>query len=332
VASDSAPADRDAKERDFWHDVRVNVTKELIVKAITYTLGLPVVLGIVAAAVQPVRGWLLNDSHMPRFGVVLTVWLLLLAVAGVGRLAYLLNCERSRHGAIANLNGQQRPSTKLDEVPPGFEPDADQRAALAALVKSYPVTVSLEQVQDAIRQAAAGRTEITTVHAARALDWLIGAAVVEMVPSGNYNLTPPGRKVAPELAERKTGLLLTSLPMPTQELPASPKFTPETFELTPARRRALLALRHRVDARTNLHELHRLVTDAGMYIDQETTKAKVQRDMEDAERAGIVTIDRVGTLTQYYNLTAPDGRNWVLEHEHELKAGAEKGMARRPMR
>jgi hypothetical protein len=51
--------------------------------------------------------------------------------------------------------------------------------------------------------------------------------------------------------------------------------------------------------------------------------------MEAAEQAGIVSIDRVGPLTQLYNLTTPAGRDWVLSKERDLETEAKKGMTRR---
>jgi hypothetical protein len=54
--------------------------------------------------------------------------------------------------------------------------------------------------------------------------------------------------------------------------------------------------------------------------------------LEAAERAGIVSIERLGTLTQYHNLTTPDGRDWVLRKQHELQVEAKKGMTRKAQR
>jgi hypothetical protein len=110
------------------------------------------------------------------------------------------------------------------------------------------------------------------------------------------------------------------------------RFAPESFDLTPARRRALLVLRHRPDQKTTLHELHRLVTEDGPYIDRQTTKARLQQDIEDAERAGLVSIERVGDYTHYYRLTTPDGRNWVNANERELQKGAGEGMTKKDLR
>jgi hypothetical protein len=107
------------------------------------------------------------------------------------------------------------------------------------------------------------------------------------------------------------------------------KFAPESFDLSPARSRALLALRQRIDSRTTLHALFELVTELSDSTDMELTKAQLQQDMEAAEQAGIVSIDRVGPLTQLYNLTTPAGRDWVLSKERDLEIEAKKGMTRR---
>lgn len=99
----------------------------------------------------------------------------------------------------------------------------------------------------------------------------------------------------------------------------SVKFDPDGFTLTPPRCRALLVLADRIDARTTLHELHTLVTTRGYDIDRSLSKAQLQLAMDEAEQAGLVRIDRLGTFTQYYNLTVPEGRNWVVRNEDMLK-------------
>jgi hypothetical protein len=108
-----------------------------------------------------------------------------------------------------------------------------------------------------------------------------------------------------------------------------PSFEPEKFELTPPRCRALVALLQRVDARTTLHDLYQFVVSVGLDVDTSTTKGQLQHDMEEAEGLGIVSVDRAGELTAYYNLTIPSGRNWVLSKETELRAKASQGMVRR---
>lgn len=111
------------------------------------------------------------------------------------------------------------------------------------------------------------------------------------------------------------------------------KFEPDKFELTGPRARALLGLLQRVDARTTLDDLYRFVAPANApYVDMETTKARVQSDMEEAERLGIVGIERISTLTQCYSLTTPDGRDWVLRNQVRLLAEARKVMIRRDLR
>lgn len=112
-----------------------------------------------------------------------------------------------------------------------------------------------------------------------------------------------------------------------------PKFEPEKFKLTAPRSRALLGLLQRVDARTTLDDLYRFVVPAaGPYVDMDTSKGQLQSDMEEAERLGIVSIDRISALTHCYSLTAPDGRDWVLRSKPKLLAEAPKGMKRRDLR
>jgi hypothetical protein len=118
---------------------------------------------------------------------------------------------------------------------------------------------------------------------------------------------------------------------PQAERQVHARFIPETFELTPARCRALLVLRHRVDARTTLHDLHERVTHDGTQVDRQTTEAHLQHDMEAAEHAGIVSIERSpGGYGDHYRLTTPDGRDWVLDKQGELQAEAGKGMTAKP--
>src|SRR6185437_14885013 len=99
------------------------------------------------------------------------------------------------------------------------------------------------------------------------------------------------------------------------------------------RSRALLGLLQRVDARTTLDDLYRFVAPpAAPYIDMDTTKAQLQFDMEEAERLGVVSIDRISPLTHCYSLTVPNGRDWTLRNKAKLQAEAPKGMRRRDPR
>lgn len=110
-------------------------------------------------------------------------------------------------------------------------------------------------------------------------------------------------------------------------------FEPEKFELNGPRSRALLGLLQRVDARTTLDDLYRFVAPpAAPYIDMDTTKAQLQFDMEEAERLGVVSIDRISPLTHCYSLTVPNGRDWTLRNKAKLQAEAPKGMRRRDPR
>ncbi len=230
------------------------------------------------------------------------------------------------------------------KVAEGFEPTGEQARALVAMIHSYPVTVSIEQLHNAMKLTEDGRpTVLNRAGVYRAMDGLIAAGVVEVVPSGNFNLTPHGRNLAldyvdcntssgtpdtPRSATWAAALPVERLvPMPTREVPARLQFAPETFELTPPRCRALLVLRDRVDARTTLHDLYERVVDDGTHIDRQTTKAHLQHDMEAAELAGIVNIERPPSgYGDYYKLTTPQGRDWVLSKQGELQAEAGKGM------
>jgi hypothetical protein len=122
-------------------------------------------------------------------------------------------------------------------------------------------------------------------------------------------------------------------PQGAQQTPQVPvSFTPETFELTPPRCRALLALYRHIDQRVNLHELYSVVAKIGpAYMDTHTDKGDVEHDMDKAEGAGLVRVDRIGTVTKYYNLT-PEWRDWVRSKKTELEIMASKGMARRDLR
>lgn len=295
-----------AEDKGFWHDVRVGVAKDLIVHGVRYTLGLPVVLALVAAAVAPVRVWLLGDSHMPWYGVVLLVWLMLIALAGLARLAVLLYHARVEAGgsappndaplavpedfnptgvqlaamgalwrrydqvtSLAALNDELKLFTaeaggkpflahlmegleranvvRIDETgrtdrnyylttlgrdwlleqhrhaqehleggpqtptaagPESiFEPDADQQVALGLLMDAFPVTVSLQQLVDGMTHTqGVGSRLMTKAHAVHALDALIAAGAIEMVPSGNFGPTSFGRKLARDLAERDAAM------------------------------------------------------------------------------------------------------------------------------
>ena len=76
-----------------------------------------------------------------------------------------------------------------------------------------------------------------------------------------------------------------------------------------------------MSAKTTLYELHRLITDDGMHVvDPGITQAHVQRDMEAAQRVGLVRIERISDYTHYYRLTTPDGRDWVIANEAHLQA------------
>jgi hypothetical protein len=205
----------------------------------------------------------------------------------------------------------------------GFTPNLEQRVVLHVLMEHFPTPLELGRLTILIA------ADKTPAHAAEEIDGLIRARAVREVPMLHggqwYALTDAGRAFAvkvcaqPDASESRT----EPASLPT-------KLAPEV--LTPPVRRALLVLRHRVDARTTLQDLHKLIAGDGVHVDLQTTKAQLQQDMEVAERAGIVSIARTTPLTHYYNLTLPEGRDWVLRHERELQIGAAEGMVRRDPR
>jgi hypothetical protein len=115
-------------------------------------------------------------------------------------------------------------------------------------------------------------------------------------------------------------------------------FDPDSFALTALRCRALLWLLQRVEARIVLHDIHEAVQtynyDGHHYVDTSQSRGRLQHDLEDAERAGIVRIERVrGGAANCYELTA-QGRDWVLLNETLLKplAAVDMTQADRPPR
>lgn len=66
-----------------------------------------------------------------------------------------------------------------------------------------------------------------------------------------------------------------------------------------------------VDAKVTLHDLHQRVTQLwdARFVDDTTSKAQLQHDMDAAEHSGLVSIDRLGTCMQYFKLTPPAGRD-----------------------
>ena len=72
--------------------------------------------------------------------------------------------------------------------------------------------------------------------------------------------------------------------------------------------------------------------DVATAVVKPISKGELQRDMEEGERLGLVSIDRVGTLMHYYNLTIPAGRDWVIGKEDELRVEGAKGLIRRDPR
>jgi hypothetical protein len=89
------------------------------------------------------------------------------------------------------------------------------------------------------------------------------------------------------------------------------KVDSDAFEWTQLRGWAFSALLTRIGQRTDLDQLYELLkaTDFELPL---MGKAHLARDMEAAERASIVGIDRLGKTRSYYYLT-PHGRDWLLD-------------------
>jgi hypothetical protein len=334
----------------WWRDVWVSLTKDLIKDSIYAVLALL----LVSALVKSARDWLLADSHVVRGAVALLVVVLIVVVA------YLLRARNQASTAVAPQVDRQASEDFMWSPIRGcvlaalldrMDKQTDIEKLYAALIAAPDMELPLLWRERLARDLeAAERAGIVRIErpggsqryyylTGRGRDWLINKidearAILTEHNRLSTSATPqepqPTNQVAPSATSAAALPLTKLLPMPTQELPAAVQFAPETFELTPPRRRALLVLRHRVDARTTLHDLHELVTDDGTHVDRQTTKAQLQHDMEAAERAGIVSIERVpGGYADYYRLTIPAGRDWVLSRQHELQAEAGKGMTRK---
>lgn len=202
----------------------------------------------------------------------------------------------------------------------GFNPTAVQLMAMAVLLRRYDETTTLAQLDEELKlltQSLGGKAFL-----ARQMEDLERAHMVRIDRTGRggryYALSTPGRdwylhQIKHARAHPEAG------PEAAPQAPAK-KFDPEIFRLTPPRCRALLHLSDRIDAITTLYELHTLVTQGTPgYVDPETNRSQVQHDMEAAEEAGLVRIDRVGEYTHHYQLTIPDGRDWVITYQAHLR-------------
>lgn len=301
-----------AEGKDFWHDVRVGVTKELIVKGVTYALGLPVVLALVAAAAKPVRDWLLADSHLMVGGVVLLVWVLLIALTALARLAYT-----SAKGT-PQVAPQREPA-----VPAVFNPTGVQLAAMALLLKRYNETTSLAQLHDHLKpltEKAGGMPFL-----ARQMEVLGRAHVVRIDETGrtdrNYSLTTQGRdwyldqiKDAHEHPEGRP----EAAPQVTPQEPhqATPQATPAAGDFEPNRVQ-LIAAKVLIDRYPKKFQLPDLA-DAmahfagGALPAPVAPQGEIARQLEDMHQRGIVTIDDPESQMAYYGLTR-HGRDFMLE-------------------
>jgi hypothetical protein len=115
---------------------------------------------------------------------------------------------------------------------------------------------------------------------------------------------------------------------------APARFEPEAFQMTPLRSRALLALLGRVGAHTTLYDLHEATSEYDYeghhYVDTSQSTGRIQHDMDDAERLGIVSIERLPNGTSHYYALTAQGRDWVLVNEALLKPMAVVDMTAKP--
>jgi hypothetical protein len=93
------------------------------------------------------------------------------------------------------------------------------------------------------------------------------------------------------------------------EVPA--KVAVEAFKWSELRGLTLTVLLDRYGQRTDLDQLYALVRPASENMRLIST-AHIAREMEAAERASIVRIDRLGETVRYYYLT-DHGRDWLLD-------------------
>src|SRR5271163_56374 len=179
-----------------------------------------------------------------------------------------------------------------------FNPTGVQLAAMATLLRNYAQTTTLAQLHEELKvltERSGGKPFL-----ARQMEELGRTDVVRIDETGrtdrSYSLTAEGRDwYLDQIEDAREHPDQGPQADPEVEPEESARFAPETFTLSGPRCRALLALLNRVDAITNLHDLHQSVTKrSGEYVDESTTKAQLQHDMDDAERAGLVRIEHVG--------------------------------------
>jgi DNA-binding PadR family transcriptional regulator len=289
----------------WWREVWVSLTKDLIKDAIYGVLGLLAL----STLVTPVRDWLLADSHLMRGAVALLVVAFLIALVYILRVRY----QARRRPPLA--------AVEAPRVPPDFNPTGVQLVALGALLKRYDQTTSLAELHEQLRvltETAGGKPFL-----ARQMEDLGRANVVRIDETGrtdrSYSLTTQGRD-----------WYLDQIKDAREHPEGGPQEDPEVFdpefELTPLRAREVLALLARVETRTTIHDLHEAVQvheyEGRHYIDTSQSRGRVQQDMDDAERAGIVSVERVpGGTAHYYSLTK-QGRGWILLNESLLKGMA----------
>jgi hypothetical protein len=263
-----------------------------------------------------VGAWLMGTTEVYRV-VMLADFLVLAALLAWAALWWSRGRASSALVAAPVVPTAPRP-------PADFNPTGVQLAAMGALLQRYDQITTLAQLHEHLNflvQTLGGKPFL-----AREMEQLARADVVRIDETGrtdrSYSLTMQGRD-----------WYLDQLEDARKHPEKGTVFEPDKFELTPPRCRALLTLLHRVDSKTTLHELHTwVIGDVAAAVAKPISKGELQRDMDEGERLGLVSIDRFSTLTHYYNLTIPKGRDWVLSKEGELRVEGSKGLIRRDPR
>ena len=296
------------------------------------------------AAVGSVTDWLAAPAQVTHSTLLLSLALTAGVAALIGSVA--INRLQARARAAGHRQGGPQGEPRAAPQAPakvdagGFEWTDARARMLTTLSDHYGRQVDIDELFHLVCDTAppiplsGGRAQI-----AREMEAAERAGIVDIELMadgfGYYRLTQAGRDWLLEQLEEERNAVqrartgATATPQGTPKAPL--RFDAESFELTPVRCRALLALLRRMEARTTLFQLHEMVVDDDDYIDPDISNAQVQHDMEAAERAGIVNIERVpGGTAHYYALAVPDGRDWVLKKERALKGAAHLGMKRKP--
>lgn len=358
-----------AERKDFWHEVRVAVTKDLVVEVIKWlVLGLPVVLVVVGATVKPVRDWLSADAHIMRGAVAALILVLVVAIAWLvitlGRVparvptsAPTPESPRATVSRLSDDGGMVAYFTGLRSLSDRFaEREEYLRKSVGRPIKWRGIVTSVKPYMNRVglfigpddrfmvqavfsslfreRLLALHKGDIVQIEGKLSVNFdtpqVDGEAFSLMtLIDGAWSVTPESAEV-PQVSSQEVSQAAPQIaPSPQEALPAPVKFDPDNFDLTPPRCRALIVLLHRVDQRTSLSALRQLVVTDGKYAEHRpTNKAQILQDMEDAEQAGIVSIERVDKLTQFFSLTT-EGRRWALSKQAVLQVQALTGTYRR---